>query len=176
MRNDIQLNQAIVPGFLSGLNIVCMTGCLTTPPYVLPQYQVEPSVFEVTPPAPLAEIERRTTDVNRDIIVDPVTIDPEKALGYENLPESMTRLFDTNVTDLSLVDTIRETLANNRNIRIQSYNLKVADYEIPVREGYTICWLDGGWIMRELRRMGSIIILSHSTTRLVPGPGLPMSA
>ena len=135
MRNDFQLNQAIIPGFLAGLIIVCMTGCLTTPLYVLPQYQVEPTVFEVTPPMPLADIERTVADVNRDVIVDPVKIAPEKALGYENLPESMTRLFDTNVTDLSLVDTILETLANTRNIRIQGYNMRVADYEVPVSRG-----------------------------------------
>jgi outer membrane protein len=112
-----------------------LTGCFTTPPYQPPQYRVEGSLYEESPPTPVVVIESGTGAEPPGVIIDPVKIEPEKAIGYENLPESITRLFDDNPLDLSLVDMVIETFANNRDIRIESYNLRIAEYEIPVSKG-----------------------------------------
>lgn len=115
---------------LAGTSLAVLTACAATaPPRPAPQFTVDAAVFEATPPAPATA---SPSDKISDVVLDDVRVEPEKATGYENLPESITQLYDLTPLDLSLGQVVNETLANNRQIRIQEYSMRIADYEIPV--------------------------------------------
>ena len=69
------------------------------------------------------------------LVPDPVKIEPEKAVGYQSLPTSVTGIYDRKPRDLSLADVVVQDLSNNRNIKIQGYSVRIAEYQVPVNKG-----------------------------------------
>lgn len=111
--------------------LVILAAC-ATPPIELPTYEVDTQRLLQTPPAPVAAA---PSDRASHVVIDDVRITPETAVGYDDLPASITQLFDSSPLELSVADVVIETLANNHEIQIQGYSLRIDEYEIPVQKG-----------------------------------------
>ena len=107
----------------------CQTGAKDAD--VLPSYTVQQEKFAETPPAPEAIA---ADDKISNVTVDTVTIEPEKAVGYENVPPEVATLFNDQQTTLSMFDVIYNTVANNRALKVEAYTWKIAQYDIPVNK------------------------------------------
>ncbi|MCL5271500.1 MAG: TolC family protein [bacterium] len=124
------------------VGILTWTGCIATPTRPAPQYQVQVQRLDAGPPPPVMvatdQATSRTTvtgDKPSQIVQDKVKIDLEHAVGYKDLPTTVTIPYDLKPRPLSLVDVVVETLANNRQIKVQDYTLRIAEYQIPVSKG-----------------------------------------
>ena len=112
--------------------VLLLAGCISPPTIQLPTYMVQGERLAEGPPAPVAIA---PGDQASGVIPDQVRIEPASAVGYENLPESVTQLYSGPTQNLSLLDVINETLSHNRAIRVQGYTLRIAEWEIPVTKG-----------------------------------------
>lgn len=61
-----------------------------------------------------------------------INIDPETAVGYEELTSDVRELYGPQPRVVSLNDVIQQTLAHNRGIKIEGYTLEVAEFSVPV--------------------------------------------
>ena len=120
-------------GFAGGLMAVAIVwaGC-ASPTAQLPQYVVSPERLAKTPPAP---VQVAAGDQSSEVIADAVKVEPEKAVGYADLPTTMTQLYDGPPMELPLDQAVVETLANNRGIKVEAYTLRIAEYQVPVSKG-----------------------------------------
>lgn len=119
--------------FLLAPVTICLIllGCAGTAPTPQPTFSVAPERLKDSPPAPQTPSDGKASEV----IQDPVKIEPKAAVGFQNLPTSVTEIFDRPPHDVSSYDVVAETLANNRQIKIQGYNLRIAEYQVPVSKG-----------------------------------------
>ena len=108
---------------------VWLGGCASSRPAPSLQYSIQPEPLRGGPPRPLAI---SPADRGSDLIADEIRVRPEALANYHDLPSSMTQIYDTPPRELSLRQVVEETLAHNRQIRIQSYTLRLAEYQIPV--------------------------------------------
>ena len=111
---------------------VALAGCVATPATELPQYRVDRAATEASPP-PLALV--MPGDRTSAVVPDDVKIVPEESVGYADLPATVTALYDVTPRPLTLSDTVEMTLANNRTLTISGYNLRIAEYDVPVNKG-----------------------------------------
>lgn len=108
---------------------------------VLPQFDLNKERLAQGPPVPVA---LGATGQSSDVVLDPVKIAPEAAPGYENLPTTVTTLFDgPAVTELGLAEVVGETLANNRRVKIQGFSLRESEYGVPAARGIYDLLLSG---------------------------------
>lgn len=111
--------------------IAAILSCAGNAKVPLPALSTQSTKLKESPPAPIPPADGQASSVTRD----PVTIAPEKAVGYKNLPTSITQIFDTPPRPVSLYDVVAESVANNHLIKIQGYNLRVAEYQVPLNKG-----------------------------------------
>lgn len=108
-----------------------LLGCAETAQVPLPTFSVAPERLKDSPPSPVVPTDGKASAV----IKDPVKIDPKEAVGFQNLPTSVTEIYDRAPRDVSTYDVVAETMANNRQIKIQGYTLRIAEYQVPVSKG-----------------------------------------
>lgn len=108
---------------------ITLSGCFSTAPVTLPNYTVNQVRYEPSPPPP---INSETGVASSAVTVDPVEIEPETVVGYDNLPENIQQLYSTDPVELSLNELIVQTLSHNRTISIEGYNLRLAEYQVPI--------------------------------------------
>lgn len=104
-----------------------LSGCASKTPTPLPQFEVNQDKLKATPPAPVNHALKSS-----DVVPDPVKIQPETSVGYQNLPTTVTAIFNGPVHDLSIGEVVSETLGNNRQIKVEGYNLRLAEYQVPI--------------------------------------------
>jgi outer membrane protein TolC len=110
----------------------CQTAVLAPPRYAVDESRLSPS-----PPAPVV-LDAASAESPADthpVVLDPVRIRPEESVGYDSLPTTVTHLFDADPVALSLADVVNMTLANERGLKIQGYELRIAEYQVPVSKG-----------------------------------------
>lgn len=135
-KNMFLLAGAVLVGSLSWL------GCIHTPTRQAPQYEVRRERLQAGPPPAVSVAPDQKTsqtvitgDKPSKMVRDTVKIDVEHSVGYKDLPTTVTVPYDTTTPHpLSLVDVVVETLANDRQIKIQDYTLRIAEDQIPVSE------------------------------------------
>lgn len=115
-----------------------VTGCKAKPT-PLPQFKVNQEQLKSTPPAPVVPTDGKASGV----VLDPVKISPEQAAGIQIVPTSVTQIFDRPPRPLSIKEVVGETLANNHQIKIQGYTLRIAEYQVPVSKGIYDLLLSG---------------------------------
>jgi len=119
--------------WLAAVLVILGLGCANSPTLTpLPQYEVQREKLKNTPPAPVPP---KANIKASAVVPDAVRISPEKAVGYKNLPTTVTQIYDAPPRDLSILDVVTQTLANNRTIKIEGYTLRIAEYQIPVSKG-----------------------------------------
>ncbi len=117
----------------SVLLILALCACRGVAPHTPPVFdttQVEQRLAEGMPP-PVGG----TTTATTPVATAPLRVDPSEAAGVADLPTTITQLYTEEPIDLPLADVVRQTLDNNRSIRIEGYTLRIAEYEIPVSRG-----------------------------------------
>lgn len=115
--------------FMTAAVLFGVLACVHTPERAEPIYKVRAENFESGLPRP----QPSGVQVNSSrFIGDQVEIDPAEVVGYGSLPTTVTQPFAGRPRDLSLMEVVTETLANNRTIKIQDYSLRIAEYDIPV--------------------------------------------
>jgi outer membrane protein TolC len=126
-----------------------MQGCrapLPTPP----RLEADARRLEPSPPAPIAIGTSATSSGASAIVSSPIRIRPEDSVGYDTLPTTVTQLFDRTPTPLSLADAVGLTLANERGLKIQGYDLRIAQYEVPVAKGIYDLTMSTGYLFRRI--------------------------
>ncbi|MBI3734915.1 TolC family protein, partial [Candidatus Sumerlaeota bacterium] len=117
---------------LASLCLLMAGGCwrVKTPPAW--QYEVRPEVFAQGPPKP-ADAAVASSDVATTRTA--VKIDPAAASGYENVPDQLKQLYGPNPLPLIQESVIEQTLAHNRDIKIQNFYLQTAELGLPLSKG-----------------------------------------
>lgn len=114
------------------LGATVLTGCFSTPGAGPVQFNVEQTrLAEGLPPLLAAA----PADRGSSITLDSVQIQPEKAMGYQNLPTTITAIYDGTPRPLPLADVVNNVLTHNRTLKIEGYTLRIAEFEIPVSKG-----------------------------------------
>lgn len=106
-------------------------GCVKGVRIPLPQFKVQKEPYKESLPPPAVPTNGKPSSVK----LDPVKIQPEKAVGFQGLPTTVTEIFDQKPVPLSVRDVVVNTLDNNHQIKIEGYNLRIAEYEVPVSKG-----------------------------------------
>lgn len=123
---------SLVAGLLLGL-VLGIQGCKAPVQAPLPRFQVDQQKLKPSPP--VSALPAAPGHKPSEVVKDQVQIQPEKAVGYENLPTTITTLFDAPTVELSLPEVVTETLGNNLGIKIQGYTMRIAEYQVPVNKG-----------------------------------------
>lgn len=95
------------------------------------EYRIDSTVLQDSPVRAAGEAVTSSGEISA---YPEIAIDPTGVSGYQNLPESIKELYDVEPLQVSLADVITQLLANSRDIKIQGYTLKVADYQIPINK------------------------------------------
>lgn len=111
--------------------ITLVEGCAETSQTPPPKFGVRAEHFKEGLPATAALSAGKAAPV----IKDPVQITPATAVGYKTLPTSVTQIYDLVPRDLSAYDVVTGLLTNNHQVKIQGYNLRIAEYQVPVAKG-----------------------------------------
>ncbi|MCE5228961.1 TolC family protein [bacterium] len=83
------------------------------------------------------------------VVPDAVRIEPEKAVGYQDLPTSITQLYTEKPMQLGMADVVIDTLNNNRGIKISGYTLRIAEYDVPINKSiYDLLITAGGQVQK----------------------------
>ena len=130
-QGEPKLKLLLVLGVMLG-GCIALTSCLSSAQRPLPQVIVAADRLREGPPMPIA---LAPGDRVSDVVIDPVHIRPESAPGYENLPTSVTSVYSAPPLKLSLGEVVTETMANNLQIKVQGYNLRIAEYGVPAAQG-----------------------------------------
>lgn len=118
------------PVFVLAALVGALASCKTPPPTPF-AHSIHPEVFDNGPPVPRGE----GVSVANAVMASPVEIDPAAARGYENLPEDLRDLYDTEPREIALRDVVEQTLQNDRSIRIRNYVLQMDEARIPIEKG-----------------------------------------
>lgn len=113
-----------------GLVAVGLAGCMSAPTPPANEFNSEKTaqILAEGPPKPVA-----TSGIDSSKVVpDDVRIQPEKAVGYQDLPTSITQLYTTNPLQLGMAQVVTQTLANNRGLKISGYTLRLAEFQVPI--------------------------------------------
>lgn len=117
---------------LVGLTLCCigLTGCFFANPHAPLRFQFRAASAELglRPRANDAVTTGRLT-------LDRVRIDPRASEGYDTLPTSVTKIYDLPPQPLGLADVVRMDLLNNRTLKIQAQDVRIAEYGVPASEG-----------------------------------------
>lgn len=125
------MNKFALPLLLLFVTAAMLQGCAETTQTPSPSFQVKADRFKEGLPATVAP----TTGMPSPVIQDTVQIAPEKAVGYKTLPTSVTQIYDRPPKDLSAYEVVSGVVINSRQIKIQGYNLRIAEYQVPVAKG-----------------------------------------
>jgi len=102
--------------------------CRSFPLY---EYRIDSTVLQNSPVRAAGEAVASAEQVSS---FPEIRIDPSGVSGYENLPESVRQLYETEPLRISIADVINQLLANSRDIKIEGYTLQVADFQIPINK------------------------------------------
>lgn len=128
-----------------------LAGCSI--PHVEPtRLTSEPARFDAGPPGPVMQA---PGDRVSQLVAGGVRIDPSQAVGYEDLPSSITQLFNTEPLPLSLSEVVQQTLANNRGLRISGYVLDLAELQVPISKAIYDLMLTASWNYSETEEQNS---------------------
>ncbi len=109
--------------------LLIMAGCWRTPAPAGWKYQVHPEVFAQGPTISSGAA-TKTADAGTSRTA--VKIDPASAVGYENVPDPLKKLYGPSPKPLSEAEVIAQTLAHNRDLKIENYSLQIAETQIPI--------------------------------------------
>lgn len=137
-----------------------LTGCFYANPHAALPYGVNLERLKSSPPEPVA-----LAPGPAPLKLDTIKIEPEKAVGYADLPSSITRIYDVKPQDLSLGEVVLQDLSNNRNIKIEGYTLRIAEWQVPVREGIYDLLATGNYTYSRGERQSGPGSASHSRSR-----------
>ncbi|MEN6627735.1 MAG: TolC family protein [Candidatus Sumerlaeia bacterium] len=115
---------------VAGLILMTLSGCLSSPKPPANQFKSEQTakLLAEGPPKPAA-----TAGISSSPVVpDPVRIEPEKAVGYQDLPTTITQLYTTDPLKLGMAEVVTQTLANNRGLKISGYTYRLAEFDVPI--------------------------------------------
>lgn len=119
-----------------------LSGCLSVPhPHAPLNYTAQAERLKAGPPLPAAA----DVQTSGGLRLDPVKIDPSQIEIFKTLPTSVTAIYDRPPTPLSLGDVVVLDLANDINIKLQGYSLRIAEYEVPAAWGIYDLLLTGNW-------------------------------
>lgn len=119
------------------LALLPLLAACSTPRTALPQYAVDTQRLDegIPVPATIATTTGTVTLPTSAVHQDPVSVRLDTAIGIENLPTTVTQLYDGPSRPLSVRDVVLDTLANNRSIKIEGYDLRIAEFDVPVNKG-----------------------------------------
>lgn len=107
-----------------------LAGCMSTPRPPSNEFNSEKTanLLSEGPPKPAPTIGIDSSNV----VPDQVRIEPEKAVGYQDLPTSITQLYTMKPVPLGMAQVVTQALANNRGLKISGYTLRIAEYQVPI--------------------------------------------
>lgn len=117
----------IIPTF--ALIAVVVTGCWRTKPPSDWKFEISPELYSGSTPKPAGESVKSDDSMTSKTAV---SIDPQTSQGYENVPEEMRSLYGDSPLALTQQGIVSETLAHNRDIKIQGYVLQSSETAIPI--------------------------------------------
>ncbi len=109
----------------SGLMASCRGGA----PAPALRYEIHREVLAAGPPPAAGQAVRTAPEVASHPEVE---IEPQQSPLYESLAEEIKNLYGPSPVPVSLEDVVTQTLAHNREIRIQQYSYQIADYAVPI--------------------------------------------
>lgn len=125
--------------------------CRTLPLY---EYRIDSTVLQESPARAAGEAVTSAEEISS---YPEIRIDPTAVSGYENLPESIQHLYDVDPVQITLGDVITQLLANSRDIKIEGYSLRVADYQIPINKSiYDLLIEASAQFSKDERQPGSV--------------------
>lgn len=113
-----------------GLLAIGLAGCMSAPTPPINEFNTGQAARNLSEGPPKPAVTKGVT--SSSVVPDMVRIEPQKAVGYQDLPTSITQLYTSTPSPLSLADVIIQTIANNRGIKISGYTLRIAEYQVPV--------------------------------------------
>lgn len=125
-----------------GLIAIGFAGCMSAPTPPANDFNSENTtkILSEGPPKPAA-----TKGISSsNVVPDVVRIEPEKAVGYQDLPTSITQLYTTTPMKLGLAQVVTQTLANNRGLKISGYTLRIAEFQVPISKSIYDTLVTGG--------------------------------
>lgn len=109
--------------------LVLALGACAGKPRAFFDYQISQSVLTEGPPRATGEGIAPADTVSS---FPDIKIDPSKVVGYDRLSDDMRNLYGPEPLEIGLEDIVFQTLANNRDIKIQGYSLQIADHQVPI--------------------------------------------
>jgi len=109
-----------------------LAGCWHTPQMPSLKYDIRPEIFAEGPPRPVGAGIKSS---DRGTSHTQVKIDPRASAGYGEIPNDLKTLYSGTPRDITQNDVIHQTLAHNRDIKIQNYVLQVAEAQVPLSKG-----------------------------------------
>lgn len=110
------------------MSMTGLAGCQRAPVY---EFRIDETRLSEGPAAAAGEAVKSADGLSS---YPEISLDPTQVSGYEDLPDSIQRLYEGEPLRIGIPDVILQLMANSRDIKIQGYSLQVADYQIPINK------------------------------------------